>query len=313
MPFLTVSSAAVIKGVVLSIVASCLFGSLYYFPVLLQPMKAEETFCWRLLMSVPTIALLISFEHAWHLFGELVERIKKQPIVLAGLLLSAFLLGIQMFLFIWAPLNGRALSTSLGYFALPLVMVVTGRLLYKETFSPLQFIAVSFALVGVLAEVYVSRSFSWETAVVALGYPVYLVFRRKLKTDNVVGLFLDFLLIAIVGCVYLWFYPHSFSIIAARPLFWILIPSLGAITAVAFAAYFAASRILPLGLFGMLSYVEPVLFVLVSMILLGEGIPPGHLFSYSMIWAAVFFLVLEGAVHTIRYFLHHKKTGRNIG
>ena len=37
------------------------------------------------------------------------------------------MLGVQLWLFLWAPLHGRALPVSLGYFLLPLVMVLAGR------------------------------------------------------------------------------------------------------------------------------------------------------------------------------------------
>ena len=38
-----------------------------------------------------------------------------------ALLTSSALVGVQLWLFMWAPLHGRALPVSLGYFLLPLV------------------------------------------------------------------------------------------------------------------------------------------------------------------------------------------------
>jgi chloramphenicol-sensitive protein RarD len=46
------------------------------------------------------------------------------------MVVSSALLGVQLWLFMWAPLNGRSLDVSVGYFLLPLTMVLTGRLVY---------------------------------------------------------------------------------------------------------------------------------------------------------------------------------------
>ena len=57
----------------------------------------------------------------------------------------------------------------------------------------------------------------------------------------------------------------------------------------------AASRLLRLGLFGLLSYVEPVLLALVALAL-GESIGREQWPSYGPIFAAVGVLVLDGAL-----------------
>ena len=56
---------------------------------------------------------------------------------------------------------------------------------------------------------------------------------------------------------------------------------LGIVSAVALALYMIASRWLPLGLFGLLSYVEPVLLVVVAW-LLGESMEPKQQLSYAL-------------------------------
>jgi chloramphenicol-sensitive protein RarD len=85
---------------------------------------------------------------------------------------------------------------------------------------------------------------------------------------------------------------------AHQNLYW-LIPLLGAISASALIAYVLASRMLPFSLFGLLSYVEPVLLVGVAL-LLGETIGPDQWLTYLPIWAAVLVLVLEGFKHLLR-------------
>ena len=49
----------------------------------------------------------------------------------------------------------------------------------------------------------------------------------------------------------------------------------------------AASRLLPMGLFGILSYVEPVLLFAIAVLFLGEAFNPAQIWTYGPIWIAV--------------------------
>lgn len=288
------------KGILLSLTASCLFGLVYYYPVFLQPLSVIDIFCWRLLMSFPAIVLLILVERQWHTIIALFKRIGQQPLFIFALIFSAMLIAVQMLIFIWAPLAGRALSTSLGYFMLPLTMVICGRVVYKEQLTLLQKIAVALAFLGVVLEVYLTGAVSWETVVIAIGYPIYFVFRRRMNIDGIAGTFSDFFFIALACLIYfLVEYPTS-KLISDITYFPIYIPLLGIITAIAFAAYFSASRLLPLGIFGLLGYVEPILLAMVSIVFLHESIAPNHMISYLLIWSALCIMVLEGIIITIR-------------
>src|SRR3546814_4446930 len=88
---------------------------------------------------------------------------------------------MQLWLFAWAPLNQKGLDVSMGYFLLPMVMVLLGRLFYGERLSRVQTMAVLVAAVGVSHELWRSGSFSWATALVMFGYPPYFMLRRWLR------------------------------------------------------------------------------------------------------------------------------------
>lgn len=289
-----------IKGVTLLIFASCLFALLYYYPVLLQPLSVIDIFCWRLLTSFPAIIVLIIIQKQWSAVTALFTRIKQQPLYLLGLIFSSFLLTIQMMIFIWAPVNGHGLSASLGYFLLPLTMVISGQIFYKEKLSFLQKIAVGLAALGVIIEIATTGAFSWETAIIALGYPIYFITRRKLQIEGIAGTFSDFLFIFIGCLIYFSLNYNADKIIGDIIHFPIYIPMLGILTAIAFAIYFYARRLLPLGLFGLLGYVEPVLLTIVSVLFLHETVSSEHIASYGLIWLSVCVLALEGTIFVLR-------------
>ncbi|MEE4995301.1 EamA family transporter RarD [Pseudomonas alliivorans] len=284
------------KGVVLSVLASVLFGVMYFYTSLMKPLDGQEIFGWRMLLTVPCATLFMLFSGDWKLVRALAARLRRQPVLFFGLLLSSVLLGAQLLIFMWAPLHGRSLEVSLGYFLLPLSMILTGRVVYGEHLSYLQKIAAAFAAIGVGHELWRLGSFSWETLLVAGGYPLYFVLRRRLKTDNLGGLWFDMLFMLPIG---LWFIANGHPLaIQQTPLLYLLIPVLGIISASALVSYIIASRLLPFSLFGLLSYVEPVLLVGVAL-LLGESISRDEMLTYIPIWIAVGVLILEGAKHML--------------
>lgn len=287
------------KGVVVSVLASVLFASLYYLSPFLAPLDGEQIFGWRVLVTLPfTTALLFALKEVAAV-RDLLARALAQPRFGMLLVLSSALLGVQLWIFMWAPMNGRALPVSLGYFLLPLVMVVAGRVLFAERLTLGQSLATLLAAAGVAHEFWQAGGMSWETWVVALGYTVYFSLRRWLQTDTLAGHWIDMALLVPVAIAFTLRTPDSWPLVADHPTLWGLLPLLGIVSAVALALYMIASRWLPLGLFGLLSYVEPALLVVVAW-LLGESMEPQQQLSYALIFAAVGLLIGDGLRHSWR-------------
>ena len=285
-----------IKGITLSITASTLFGMLYYYTSLLNPLSGEQIFGWRMLLTVPIMTGFMIAWGEWQQIRGIALRLRHELGLWFILPLSSALLGIQLWLFMWAPLHDLALEVSIGYFMLPLTMLMVGRFIYQDRLSAWQKLAAGCALVAVIHELYQAGGFSWASLLVALGYPLYFILRRSAKTDCLGGLWFDMLLTLPLA---FWFSigseNFSFAVFTERPILYVLIPVLGAISALALASYVASSRLLNLSLFGLLGYVEPVLLVLVAM-LLGEQIEQSKWLTYILIWLAVGLLVVEGIV-----------------
>ena len=121
-----------LKGVVASVLASVLFGVIYWISPFLKPLGGEEIFGWRVLATLPFTTVLLLWRGEWTQVRELAQRVRQRPALGAALVLSAAMVGVQLWLFMWAPMAGRALPVSLGYFLLPLVMVLAGAVLYRE-------------------------------------------------------------------------------------------------------------------------------------------------------------------------------------
>lgn len=299
------------KGVALSILASVTFGVLYFYTQFLKPLDSEQTFAWRMLATLPFLTLFMWWTGDLKHVADIFKRIFKEPWMLPWLIFSSVLCTTQLWLFLWGPINGRGLQVSLGYFLLPLVMVLVGCVLYKEKLSRWQLAAVVLAVLGVGHELWRVGSIAWETAYVALAYPLYFFMRRVLKTDHLGGFWWDLFLI-LPAAVYLGFiYSDSISLILNYThLIWAVI-GLGFFSALGLGSYILASRYLPFVIFGLLSYLEPVLLAFASM-MMGERVTDAEWLTYIPIWLAVVLLVIEGCLHIFKQKRNAESLDQNI-
>lgn len=299
------------KGIALSVLASFVFGVLYIFTPLLQPLDSEQTFAWRMLATLPFLTAFMWWTGDLKHITEIFKRIINQPSILLWLIMSSLLCTTQLWLFLWGPINGRGLEVSLGYFLLPLVMVLVGCVLYKEKMSKLQILAVVCAAMGVGHEIWRIGAIAWETVYVALAYPLYFFMRRKFGTDHLGGFWWDLFLILPVA-VYLGFvYSDSISLFFSAPHLIVAVLGLGFLSALGLGSYILASRCLPFVIFGLLSYLEPVLLAFASMAL-GERIQADEWLTYIPIWFAVFVLIAEGILHLIQQHKNKRNLLNNV-
>ena len=299
------------KGVALSVLASVTFGVLYFYTQLLKPLDSEETFAWRMLATLPFLTLFMWWSGDLKHISAIFQRLKQQPQFILWLIFSSFLCTTQLWLFLWGPINGRGLQVSLGYFLLPLIMVLLGCVLYKEKLSTWQMAAVALAVLGVSHEIWRIGTVAWETLYVAFAYPLYFFLRRVFQTDHLGGFWWDLLLVIPVAVYLGFYYTDSVNVIVAFPyLIWSVL-GLGFLSALGLGSYILASRHLPFVIFGLLSYLEPVLLAFASM-LLGERVEAGEWLTYIPIWLAVALLVVEGCLHLRKQKMNQQDLQRKI-
>jgi chloramphenicol-sensitive protein RarD len=283
------------KGLGLGVAAFVLFGVIYYYSSLLKPLNGEDIFAWRMLLSVPFITAYVLAAGQWQHVAATCRRLLAQPALAGVLMLSSALLGVQVWVFMWAPLHGRALDVSLGYFILPLSLALVGRVVYREKLSPWQSAAVLAAALGVAHELWRAGGFSWPALVVCLGYPLYFMLRRRFRLEHLGGLWFDMVLLLPAA---IWFALRGtldWSLLATQTRFLWMVPLLGLLSAAALIAYILCSRLLKLAVFGLLGYIEPVLLMAVAL-LLGESISASAWLTWIPIRLALMLLVLEGVL-----------------
>lgn len=276
-----------------------LFAGIYFVTPLLAPAPAEAIWALRTLCAIPIIALALLAARQWYLVAELASRLRRTPLLVLGVIGCGALIAVQLWVFTWAPLHGRGLQVALGYFLLPLMLVLVGKFVYKDRLQWWQWSAAGIAAIGVGYELVRAGGVSWETLLVAVGYPVYFVLRRALGFAHLGGMFWEFVAMTPVAAVLLGRELVTGSSLAENPALVWLGPVFGIGTGVALVCYILASRLLTISVFGLLSYLEPALLVVASM-LNGERIDPAEYPLYIAIWAAVLVLIGGGVAGLLR-------------
>lgn len=274
------------RGVLASVAASVLFGAISLLGGGLEGFSPEETTAWRVLLVLAALLPIVLAGSRRSAQRALTARVLRSPRLIIVVLVDAAILGLQLWVFMWGPANGQTQAVALGYFLLPLAMVVVGRAVFRDRLSGWQRAAVLAALVGVVAELVISRSIGWPAVLIVVLYPVYFALRRTTGLGDLHGFLLEVGVLAVVAVPVV---VHGLVGHAARgglpPAFGALL-LVAVLSGAAMVLYILASQWLPMPVFGLLSYLEPVL-ILGAALLLGEHLSPGDAVVYGPVAIAL--------------------------
>lgn len=281
------------KGILASVSSNVLFGVLYLYSDWMRPMSGTDVFVWRLPMMLFAAVLLLSLTHSWPTFFAFCRNVGTDVRRWFWIMLPAPIFIGQLWLFMWTSVNGYGVDTAVGYFLFPLTMVLLGWLFLRESVNRLQWLALALAGAGVAHELWQTATFSWVTLAVCGTYPVFYLMRRKMGVPALVGLMLDLLLSMPFVLVYLAWSGHL-VLLAEPSRYWLLLPLLGILSTLSMQLNLSANQWLPVPLFAMLSYLEPVLLFLVAIVFLGGHVSASALWTYGLIWLGLLVSMYDG-------------------
>lgn len=276
------------RGVLASLGASALFAAIFLVSGSLVDIGHTEVFGWRVVLTLAVIApayVLVPSGRAQ--MAGLLTRIRTRPALAFHGAVAAVLVGLQLWIFMYAPMNGYALATSLGYFLLPLSMVVVGRLVFAERLSRGQKLAVLLASAGVGHQLFFAGGLAWPTLLICLGYPLYFVARRRARFESTAAFTLELALLTPLAVYFI------LTGVRGPEVQMLPVLSIGVLGALAMFLYLGASSMLSLSVFGLLSYVEPVL-LLAAAVVMGEVLVLRDAFTYAPILLALVLLAIDG-------------------
>ena len=282
------------KGIIAALLSNILFSLLFFYGKLMSPLVGTDIFAWRMLAMFAVMLVAMTLFSMWEktlIFARSIGTNWRRWLLIA---LPTPITAGQMWLFMWAPLNGKGVDVAMGYFLFPLAMMLGGVIVFRERLARRQQLAVALAAIGVALEIWRTGTFSWATVAVFATYPVYYLLRRWQRVPALTGLFIDYLLVAPFVLIYVLFFSDIFTVMRADGSLWWWGLLLGVHGVVAMQLNLVANAWLPVVLFGMLSYLEPALLFIISITFLGEPLEWTTFVSYAFIWAAIAVMLYHG-------------------
>jgi chloramphenicol-sensitive protein RarD len=253
---------------------------------LLASVSPVEVTLHRIIWSVPVLALLIHLSSRRHRDFTNTLRTRRE---LKFLLLTAVLITVNWGIYVWAVANARVIEASMGYFLAPLIHISSGVLVFNEKLTPLKWLAVALAALGVCFYIISQGVFPWAGLGVGFSFAAYGVLRKKIATGAVVGLYVETLMMAPIALIglFIMHYQQSASFLNSTPAtdWWLILG--GLVTVVPLALFTIGTRQLPMASVGILFFITPSMQFVMGSMVLGEPINTGKLIAFSIIWSGL--------------------------
>lgn len=301
-----------VKGVFCSVTSSLMFAFLYFIVTLMAPLGGLELVAIRSALLVPALAIMILMMGTWGQVTAVARRIRENWLFLFVPLTTAGIVAFLQWLFFWAPLNGHALDVSLGFFLLPLMMVFWGRFVYREKITLYKGIAIGLAVIGVANMVWHSGGLSFPALGIAVGYVLYFAIRKKFVMNTLGALLMETLFILPLAS---WLIAQGWPLLETAfvmntKIVWVL-PLFAVVSLISLSTYILASEYLPMGVFGLLCYLEPLMLFMVALYV-GESLKEGEIYTFLCLIVALGVLAFEG-VRNLREARAFRPTPARLG
>jgi chloramphenicol-sensitive protein RarD len=236
-----------------------------------------------------TFFLLIttSYFSKWKIFLNTIKNYK----ILITLFFSGLLIFINWAVWIYAVANNQIIDASFGYFIMPILSVLLGKIFFKELLNTKRKISIILVLISILFLLFVSfKSIPWVGLAVALSWGFYNLLRKKISVDTDIGLLIESLFILPFALVAFFLIVqeglNDFTLSNTSLMFLLLLA--GPMTVIPLFLYVRGVELCGLGPTGMIFYITPTFQFILGFFYYNEPFSITKLVSFILIWIAVF-------------------------
>lgn len=260
---------------------------------------------WRLLAQVPAIELIahrVVWACLWFCLWLAVQRrlpelrqVFSDRRAMWRLTLSACLLAVNWFVFVYGVLVERVLDVSLGYFINPMISVALGRLVLGERLRPLQAVSVGIAVTGIAVMAILTGGLPWISLVLAASFGTYGLLRKTIDVPPLTGSTAETFVLLPFGLIALgvWAANGEGHFMTEGIAVDALLVLTGLVTALPLLWFVNATRRLRLTTIGFLQFLAPSLQFALAKLVFDEPLAPLRLLSFAIVWLAVALFVVD--------------------
>ncbi len=215
---------------------------------------------------------------------------------------TALLLAINWLLYIWAVNAGFIVEASLGYFINPMISVLFGMVFFRERLRVLQWMAIVFAVLGVLYLTFYYGQFPWIALVLAVTFAIYGLLHKKNSLGPLDGLCLETAVFFVPSLVFLlgleYVQGGAFGHVGLSGS--LLLAGAGIITTVPLLLFGYAAQQIPLSTLGLLQYLAPSINLFLGVFVYGEDFSRERMVGFLLIWVGLALYVAENMLYRFR-------------
>ncbi len=193
------------------------------------------------------------------------------------------LLALNWVVYVYAIATDRVVDSSLGYFINPLLSVAIG-VAIGERLTPLRWVAVGAASIGVAILTVDAGSLPWISLVLAATFAVYGLIKKISPRDSLGGLTTEMVFLTPFAIGYLFWLTANGDLETGGAVSSIALLGLGAITITPLVLFGAAARRIPLWTVGLLQFLAPSLQFFLGVFAFGEALGALRLAGFAVIW-----------------------------
>lgn len=286
------------KGLSTTLLCCLIWGLLPLYWALLNQVSSFSVLAHRIIWSGIWMFFLIVITGRQQLRID-IHYLRDNLTQLGLLVLAAVLISINWFTYIWAVTNQHVLDTSLGYYINPLVNVLLGIIIYKETLLWPQKLSIVIALLGITLMTYELGTLPIISIVLALSFGLYGAVKKRLAIHPFSSIAFEAWLVTPIA---LWYVltvdTTSWAFIKNITPTGLLLVGAGLTTSVPLILFSYGARLLPLNVLGFLQYLSPTMGFFLAIFYFGESFGVAQLIAFGCIWDALILFSLSNQITT---------------
>jgi chloramphenicol-sensitive protein RarD len=281
-------------GLAYGFAAFGMWGLLPLYWHLLEATAPSEVLAHRMVWSLPSAVLILVLVRKW----SWIRPLLRQPKRLGLVVLSASLISVNWYLFIWAVANDRVIEASLGYFINPLLTIAIGVVLLRERLRRAQWAAVGIGALAVLVMSVAYGEAPWLSLALSVSFALYGLIKKMTALDGLEGFSADSALQFLPALFFvLLLASRGDSSFTSEGLgHTALLVGTGLATALPLIFFGAAAVRIPLSTIGLMQYMAPSTMFLLGVLVFKEQMPPERWIGFLLVWAALSVLTWD-ALH----------------
>ncbi len=278
-----------IDGLPHALAAHAIWGIMPLYLVFVHSVPPFEFVAWRIIVTLPLCLAIL----AWRGTAQEVRQALRDKRTVLAMLGSSLMIGINWLSYVIAIQTGHVYAASLGYYILPIVMMLLGLVVLHERLRAPQWFAVVLASIGVAILAAGALSTLWLGLTIAVTFGFYGLIRKMANLGPLAGLTIETLVLYVPALgIAAWFAMQDGGSSMAKSLdlsAWIILG--GPMTAVPLMLFSTAARRMNYSTIGFLQFFSPTIVFLLGLFWFKEEMHPAQMGCFLLIWTAMILFI----------------------